>query len=218
MSQPQLTARDEQLVETLLLRVKAMSVAQWQRASWPQGPDGWRACRIRLERLAEQGLVELAAGYGVHPSPATEPLLRWTPGCPAPDLGAVLANSHARWRAGSGGEGGSTLSLVEYITAGRNAAARFGYRPAVVRPSELSHDLILTNAFLATVGKRPEVARYWKSEWSVPDRREIGGCDAAIVTPGKRVAVEVVGSSYRSDDLDRLFDWVCAKQWGLELW
>ena len=91
-----LTERDADLLTTLCVRVRLMTLPQIAGLWWPESAD---------ERVPAERLGKLAAAELVHPrSLLTAPLptldapvLSWHPETPDPDCGAVAWQLQSRW-------------------------------------------------------------------------------------------------------------------------
>ncbi|MCA9074705.1 MAG: hypothetical protein KDA93_06715 [Planctomycetaceae bacterium] len=96
-SQQSLTPRDLDILECLTLRVRVFSLSQLGRTWWGATHDPVRNAARRMRELVASGFVE-SYSLLAHPELSLSvPELFWTPGSPAPDLGAVAYRLQSRW-------------------------------------------------------------------------------------------------------------------------
>ena len=210
----QRTRRDDELPQVLSLRVKTVPPMQGWSPCGPGGNWGLRVCNRRVLALVDEGLVEVARGWAGVVAEPEGPLATWSPGAPTPDLANARSHSSARWSTAL-----KRMRSVRHLRVTASGAARVGGVVTPVRPSELSHDLLLTGAYLATLRRYPNVAARWENE-RISGRygRGARGCDALIRLPGRPVAVEVIGESYTHDHLVDLHAMCEEMDWRYQLW
>lgn len=203
-----LTDRDRSMLSTLSNCVKVLSVEQIRRTWWPTGGDP----RPRLNRLEGAGWVERSQAIASVPFRSPEPLAVWSPGRPEPDWSAIIASSCTRWR--------KDARAVGLVSVSKPAAMHFGGVARYPRPSEVSHDLLLAEIFLSILSTRPRDARVWIGEGTLAAQAGDASTlpDALLKRPGRPIAIEVVGDSYRPGKLRSLHDYCAEQGWGYELW
>lgn len=207
-----LTERDALLLTCLAQCVKVMSIEQ-AMAFWMTPADSSPAARRRLARLVRAGWLDLTPFVAAVPLPAVFPIAVWAVGGAQPSWPEVLASARARASA--------TLRPIRLITASRQAALFVGGIARYSRPSEVTHDLRLTDVFLHFVRNRGPEACSWQGEALLGRKPGHGGTlvpDALIVRPGTPVAVEVVGESYTARKLAAFHECCSQRKWGYELW
>ncbi len=203
-----LTGRDRSILHALSNCVKTFSAEQIKETWWPAGGDP----RPRLKRLENAGWIERSWTAASMPIRLFNPLAVWSTGHPEPHWSAIIASARARWR--------SDARAVSLVSVSEAAAVHFGGVARYPRPSEVSHDLLLTRVFLYMRSTRPRDARVWMGECALAALS--GGAsavpDALLRRPGRPVAIEVVGDSYRPPKLRSLHDYCAEQGWGYELW
>ena len=91
-----LTSRDLDLLDTLTLRVRLLTLRQVTELWWPSG-DNQRCARRRLDWLSAAKLVEIHR-VNAHPLlPVTSPLFAWQPGETEPDCEQLAESCRERW-------------------------------------------------------------------------------------------------------------------------
>lgn len=150
------TARDADLLATLTLRVRLMTVWQVAQVWWPDG-QSQQAPRQRLARLAEAGLVEVCT-VNAHPiAPATQPLWVWKPGQAEPDATEVAGRARRRWRAVAIP---TEVCVATRLTGNLLASKSHG----LPRPEQLDHDLLLAMVYVRYRKLHPRLAALWVGE------------------------------------------------------
>lgn len=190
-SSPVLTDRDTALLVTLGHKLPLMSMAQVKRCWWSTSGTSV-ACQRRLRTLESYGLVRRRLCVAAAPAVLEVPLACWQPGQPPPEFALVVNSARRR--------GASPTSGQVVYTVTNDGAARTGGRTPTVRPSDIAHDLLLGEVFLALQRQSPELLSFWR----LPCPATQGGdrvADAVLARPGRSVYVEVVGSSYSTTKL-----------------
>lgn len=202
-----LTSRDRMMLTALVRCVKAFSVTQIKETWWPHGDP-----RARLRRLRQTGWVNVDRAVATIPTCWQRPIATWAPGCEAPDWCRVIAVSRGRWR--------TNAQPVSVVSASDIAAAHLGGTARYSRPSEVAHDLLLAAVYLHVRCARPRDARAWVGEGSLASGgdSDVAIPDALLRLPGRPIAIEVVGESYRPSKLRVLHEYCAAQGWGYELW
>ncbi len=203
-----LTGRDRAMLSALSNCVKVFSVEQITETWWHVGGNP----NPRLKRLEGAGWIERSWAIACVSHRSPEPLAAWSPGHPEPEWSAIIASSCARWR--------TDARAVSLVSVSETAAVHFGGVARYPRLSEVSHDLFLALVFLHIRSIRPRDARVWVGEGALAAQ---SGCasavpDALLRRPGRPVAIEVVGESYRPSKLRSLHDYCAEQGWGYELW
>jgi hypothetical protein len=147
--------REEQLVDILTRRVRALSMPQIAK-SLCQGSAGEAAAIV--SELEIQGLVESKSVLARPVLQASCPVVNWKPGDDAPDFGKAAYRLKTRWR--------RPAQPCEVVVATRTAASRFGgyLGGRFPRAAEITHDLNLAAVFLLHQELEPEGAEAWFPE------------------------------------------------------
>ena len=170
-----LTARDLEILEILSLRVRMASLEQIGRTWWHDAEDPMNAARLRLRQLHGHGQLLSGRAIVVDLPPLTEPVAVWRPRQLAPELGHVAWLLRKRWPAAS--------RATTVFAAPRSVANRFGgrRRGRIPHPFQVSHDLGVTEMFLAIRALRPHETKLWIDEDRLaPHRRRQKLPDAVL--------------------------------------
>lgn len=206
-----LSEADEELLAVLGRRIRILSVEQAARLYGRD--DDVRHTERRLRRLEQAGLVHVEQFLARPVEHLTAPLSTWQPGLPPPDLGGVARTCHARFSAPA-----AALDCVIASKAARYRVARPEGRPS--RMSEVTHDLHLSEVYLRMREELPTRARSWLPEDALKHHgREGDKVPDAIVKDGLyKTAIELVGSSYRTEKLEAFHGYCAEHELGYELW
>jgi len=209
-----LTARDEQIIETLLTKVRVMHAGQAARAFWPGASGDPREVRRRLSRLAAAGFVGVHAVLARH-LPATEsPVLRWAPREPPPDFDAASWRLQARWT--------MAPRPSRVYVAGKRAGAMHGLSAGRLRkPLQVDHDLALAEAYVAFLRRSPALAARWLVEDRLPKgRRGQRQPDALVFAADGRTAELAIesGGAYPAERVASFHAFCQARNLPYELW
>src|SRR5690349_9025321 len=93
-----LTARDEQILETLTTKIRVLSLDQIARTWWGQARAGASLAARRLSVLGRTGLLTFEPLWSRPELPLSKPLFSWQPGMPPPDCAHLSTQAVARWR------------------------------------------------------------------------------------------------------------------------
>lgn len=206
-----LCPRDVEILDTVVRRVKVLSVAQVARTWWPEAA-GAGAARKRIRLLARAGYVRVVRILAGEERIFTNALARWTPGQDAPDFATVVSHAAGRWE--------SPTRSVVCVVATPLAAARFGSAFRTPRLSEGTHDLHVAQLYLRLLRATKWGAGHWEGEACCaakagPDQKIP---DALLRLPGQPMAIEVVGESYSVGKLRELHEFCASRGLPYELW
>lgn len=184
-----LTPRDRDLLDTLVRRVRVLTLEQIARTWFAHTVTPRRHADIRLVRLARAGLIHRDTMIA-HPELLLDmPMTVWVPGREPPDWVDLARRAACRWSAAPK----SCKLVVASKLAGTWLGGRGGRWP---RPMELSHDISLAGVFLKFRLQDPNQAAAWVSEdllghygFERDDRRP----DAFIDTSVAPRAIELAG-------------------------
>ena len=154
------TQRDYDILQSLAIRIRMLSVTQATQIWWPQR-ESLRDSRRCLRRLTAGGLVHRYV-INAHPLLAvTAPLTSWKPGQLEPDCHELSLAARRRWNR-------PTIPL-EVFTASKQTANLFGgVAYGLPRLEQRDHDLLLADAFVAYRCNRPSEAEHWVGEDFLP--------------------------------------------------
>lgn len=208
-----LSLRDRQLLETLTLRIRLVSVAQAARSFWGHTTAPEDNARRRIAALREAGYVSQLTILSHPELELAVPVLTWQPGVPPPDFGTIAYHLKSRWT-----ERPNPTSVVIATTASANWLGGWGGRHP--RPSEGTHDLHVAAVFLRMLRDAPARARLWQSEAQLlASRRRRGGRlpDAMIVGPREKIVIEF-GGAYSKRKLAEFHNHCATRRLPYEVW
>ncbi|MBC8356866.1 MAG: hypothetical protein H8E66_33255 [Planctomycetes bacterium] len=136
-----MTKRDEELLETLTLKVHLFTLLQAATAWWGTGPQAIRNARERLGKLSTAGLVERSQVNLFPMLSLNTPEVSWTPGGSMPQFGPIAYRFQKRWDA--------AMRLETVYIATRKAANQFGgFGGKFKHRTQLTHDVHVTEIYL----------------------------------------------------------------------
>ncbi len=208
-----LTGRDRLILDTLVRRIRVLSVRQIATHWWPGQVSGRRLALRRLSKLEMAGWLER---YRLMARPELDldgPLAVWTTREPMPNFDALAYQLRSRWCEPAE----NTEVVVATAHAGRLLGGSGGRRP---RPSEATHDLHMASIYLKCCRENAMLASTWKSEELLARQRSARRGkvpDAMVVRHGQPLIIEF-GGAYAAPKL-RDFHAYCATQnWPYEIW
>lgn len=207
-----LTERDRDLLETLTLRVRVLSLAQIGRVWWHDSLRPISLIRRRLTQLQDAGFVE-TFDLMAHPElPVSEALTKWTPGKPAPDFGALSWRLRSRWDQPQV----NTRCVIATRLAGHFFGGYGGRKP---RRAETSHDLHLSAVYLRIRAHEPDRAATWISE--AARKKEAGFGEKlpdGIVFDGQQKTAIEFGGAYDKPKLEAFHNFCQQQSLAYEIW
>jgi hypothetical protein len=137
-----LVTRDHDILRTLALRLRLLSLDQVASTWWEPGERGLVNARRRLAMLAEAGMLRKLR-VQVRPLPPLDgPAIAWQPGDPDPDFGAAAWRLQSRWHE-------PPRSTTVYIVTRRGANQYGGkQRGELRREFQATHDLGVSAIYL----------------------------------------------------------------------
>lgn len=208
-----LTARDQDLLETLALRVRVLSIEQVARHWWPDAADPVRLARRRLRTL-ESGDYVRKHTFLAHPileMPA--PVFTWQPGQPPPNPDAISYGLTSRWTAPS--------RRVSVIAATQRTKGIIGGGIAQLSPlGHETHDLHVSEIFVRLRERQPELAERWRGEESFARARSGEKRPDAMLVDGAgqpELVIEFAGK-YSADHVWSFHEDCEARELPYELW
>lgn len=214
-----LTARDEELLQTLMGRVRLLTLELAAHL--------WRTSKVyasrRLTQLESAALIARTRVLA-HPMLELEaPVATWSPGHPAPEFGAVSYRLQARWT--------RSVRPTEVIFASARAMQILGpllggAGGKLDYPLQVTHDMHVARIYVGLRDRDPEEARMWQGEELLRRERKKGKgkvCDAALVEVrpgGKERLVRAIefGGSYRPDRVRAFHRVMENRRLAYELW
>jgi len=205
-----LTTRDQVILETLLFKVRCMTIEQVARTWWPQTQHPEQNAKRRLRVLEKSDLV---CCFTIVSHPEIElrgPLLRWSPEDPEPDLGALSYRAQNRWT--------DEYRPIQAVIATEKASRLFGGSGGrYPRSSEETHDVHLASVYLSYMASNPQLAARWHHEdieIAIPGQKVP---DAIIGEADTRIAVEFAGK-YSREKLLEFHNYCCTESLPYEVW
>lgn len=207
-----LTDRDRDILDALTLRVRVLAVEQIAAEWFGRTADPVKNARRRARELVQLGCVECFTAPVRPPLELTEPLVRWAPREPAPNMQRVSGRLLKRWTAPVA----PALLVVATRTAGRWLGGEGGRRP---RRSESSHDLTVAAVYLGWRSRAPEAAE-WISEARLRAQGfgdQIRLPDAMVQLDGVRTVIEI-GGAYSTEKLTEFHEFCWREGLPYEIW
>ncbi len=172
-----LTKRDAELLTILCGSVRMASLDQIARACWGASKYHVTACRRRLARLTNHGMIAATQAVILDVTMLHQPLMTWRPGDRMPNLAGVAWNLRRRWMAGYRP---ATIYYPTMAGTRRFGGVRSG---RIKRPFQVAHDIGVTEMYLAVRRQRPRVLSLWIGEDQLaPYRRRQKLPDAILAT------------------------------------
>lgn len=208
-----LTSRDRELLDTLVVRVRVLTLAQVARIWWHSTANPKRQTRQRLTRLEAGGWVETFNATARPELALAGPLATWKQGCEEPDMDALAYALKVRWQ--------ESAKVQPMVTATLQAGKLFGgdggRKP---RASETTHDLHLASIYLKLRSENAKLASTWRSEARLAKERTDGVGkvpDAMVIDRGQRRVIEF-GGSYSARKLREFHTYCAQRKWAYEIW
>jgi len=205
-----LTDRDQAILETLLHKVRCLTVEQVARTWWSGTRHPKQNARRRLQKLEEAQLVQRFTIVSHPEIELDSPLLRWTPDDPDPELGALSYQVQNRWR--------DEYRPVQAVIATDKASRLFGgcggRHP---RSSEETHDVHLASVYLFYLISHPELAATWLHEDIEETKPGQKIPDAIMGSDDSRTAVEFAGK-YSKEKLLEFHEYCRIQSLPYEVW
>lgn len=208
-----LSTRDREILETLLRKVRVLSIPQIARTWWECNRTPDRNARDRIHRLVESGWVSVVPTLARPEIPVSIPVCVWKPETPRPDFGAIAYRLQSRWKLPA--RPGSV------VLATRDAARRLGGRGGrPPRVSESTHDQHLAAVYLLKRKTQPREAEAWicedlyPREWK-PRGRKVP--DALVVRRSGTKAVEW-GGEYAKSKVEEFHEHCVRQGYRYEIW
>ena len=196
----------------LTLRVKIISQRQIARL-WNQIPSANILGRLR--RLERMSLIGYCYAAAIELPVLKRPIAIWNPGDWTPNLGAIAWTLRSRWRA--------QRRVVRVFHATSRCAQFYGGRRSrqAVCAAQISHDLGVTEMFLALRQSAPNLISLWIDEKRLaPFRRQQKLPDAVLAKTADGIPTNVFefGGLYSKNQLRAFHDDCEARGLPYEIW
>lgn len=152
------TTRDEEIIETLVLKVRVLSLEQIAGTWWGGTDSPTVFAKRRLAELAQENLIESSRLLAEPELELDRPLVSWEHGAPAPDFDAVAYALQNRWT-----EPPQSTTVYVATTKSRNQYGGVG-RGGVKYRLQATHDLHLAAVYLKLLAADRESAAAWVGE------------------------------------------------------
>jgi hypothetical protein len=209
-----LTSRDEELLLGLTNRYRCISADLTAAYFWPDQPSNAANALRRLCLLEEAGWLRSRVAFAKQLPHLSAPVLTWCPGHPTPEFGSISYHLKNRAR--------TSARSTRIFIAGRPAATHFGgTSDRWPRRSETTHDLGLTQVYLALQRTSARRARGWISESTLVSKGTIRGQklpDAMIRELSGDLTIIEFGGEYSKSKLIDFHEDCARKLRGYELW
>lgn len=208
-----LTDRDREILDTLALRVRVLSLDQIGRHWFAGTADPARNAKRRLQSLSAAGLVEVFSMPSRPEVRLDAPVARWERGDPPPDFTRLSTRLTRRWT-----ESAVPTDLVIASKRGGGWMGGFGGRRP--RRSEVGHDLSLGGVYLRWLTHLRQPGEEWVSEARL---RKMGFGDDdripdALIQDGSRSTAIEVGGAYPAGKLADFHRFCEGRALTYELW
>jgi hypothetical protein len=209
-----LTERDERLIRALLGKIRLVSLGQLARSWWPESVSGRTNAQRRVQDLLAQKLLVRERVFARPLIGLEAPVFRWKPGEPGPDYGQLSYKLQSRWTA-------EPRRTTVYL-ASRRAANIFGGKvPGRIKnPSQVTHDLHLSELYLKILKEEPKLAQAWSGEDVIAPTRVRQKLPDAILFDAKgqpRLVMEF-GGAYPADRVQAFHEDCRARALPYEIW
>jgi len=208
-----LTRRDLEILDTLTLRVRVLSLPQVAATWFGEARDAHRAAERRLIALDRRGLILRFVMAARPPLELDRPLASWQVGQAPPEFSTLAAALARRWR--------QRACPVPCVIATRSAGTWLGgHGGRQPRRSEISHDLTLANVYLRWRCENPYAIGEWYSESRLSGLgfgKATRLPDALVRRDGQPWVVEV-GGLYSADKLADFHAFCSVQGLPYELW
>ena len=207
-----LTDRDFDLLETLTLRVRILTLLQCAQLGWPQLRN-LAAPERRMRRLVDAGLIESQVINALPPTFDEEPLVAWQPDTAEPD--AVEISQSARQRAGI-----AARPTTVYVASARGACLFGGSARGLPSMERRERELRLAAVYVRYRRQRPQEAAHWVGNAAVPKAGDgLKDFDASLHHPrGWILRVIHCAGRYAPRQVERFHDYCFQDDLPYELW
>ena len=211
-----LTIRDQEILRTLALKVRMLSLDQLVQTWWKATATGKANARRRLAALVANKLVRLAHVQARPLPELSAPVSAWKPGQSEPHFGAIAWQLQSRWR--------WPPRRTSVYVATQKTANQYGgrLRGTIRHDLQVTHDLGVAQVYLQLLSTNPKAAKQWVGEdvLRLTHRREKLP-DAVIASPSVGSDIRLViefGGAYNARRVQRFHNHCAAQHLPYELW
>lgn len=210
-----LVARDDDILRTLALRLRLLSLVQIAAVWWGPTERGLVGARRRLAALVAAGLLRRLR-LQLRPLPALDgPTLAWRPGDPEPDCDAASWRLQSRWKE-------SARTTTVYI-ATKHGSNQFGgrQRGALRRAFQATHDLGVSAVYLRLRASNEEDVGDWIGEDLLAPHRRGEILPDAVLADGPEARPRLVvefGGAYAAERVRRFHAYCRDERLPYQLW
>ena len=211
-----LTARDEEILKTLALKVRMLSLDQLVQTWWKATATGKANARRRLAALVANKLLRLAHVQARPLPELSAPVAVWKPGQSEPHFGAIAWQLQSRWR--------SPPRRTSVYVATQKTANQFGGRlRGIIRHDlQATHDLGVAQVYLQFIAANPKVAKEWVGEDVLRlayRRQKLPDAVLASSSAGTHIRLVIeFGGAYDAGRVRRFHQHCAAQQLPYEIW
>lgn len=195
--------RETSILDTLVRRVRILSVAQTARTWWPDSVHSVLMAERHVAKLVERQQVERSILFARPEIMLSAPLATWSSGQPMPNFRSLANRLTTRWA--TAGPVRATPCIRASVGVGRPS-----------RHTEVTHDLHLSQVYLSMMVSCAERANTWvfESELAQPDQK----LPDAMVRDGIcKTAIEL-GGQYNREKLAAFHVHCQERGYGYEIW
>lgn len=207
-----LTDRDLDLLETLTLRVRLLSLVHCAQLGWPD-LRRLAAAERRMRRIADAGLVESYVVNTLPPACDDGPLVIWQPNAAAPNV--MQVSQLARQRAGAAAQ-----PTTVYVASARGACLFGGSARGLPSMERRERELRLAAVYVRYRRQRPEEAAGWIGNAAVPKSgHRLKDFDASLSdSRGRLVRVIHCAGRYTPEQVELFHEHCLEQDLPYELW
>jgi hypothetical protein len=210
-----MTERDTEILVALCTKVRLFTLDQVADGWWSHVANPKSLTRRRLGKLAEVELVKQQRVLAAPLPPMREPIIRWRPGDPAPDAGAVAWKLQTRWSTGA--------QPTTVFTSTPKSARLFGGKPSEKLKSNLqvTHDLGVSGMYLQLLRTDRSAAQQWIGEDILAPYRFRQKLPDAVLAERAGATPQLVlefGGSYDKPRVQSFHDDCARRSLPYELW
>ena len=205
------TKRDEDIIETLTLKLHLASLEQITAHWWEASTRARQTARERLRKLEVAGLL-LRKRVNIHPLLSIDkPVQKWKPGNARPHFGKLAHQLQSRWT--------EPMALMTVYMATSMAANLFGgFGGRFKHRTQLTHDVHVTAIYFALLKIDSSISKRWCGE-ELLDIDDGKKPDAMLLNAkGEEIEVIEFGGRYDSRRVEEFHRFCQLRKIGYRLW